>query len=86
MHADTMQELMQRFRGIASTYARYLHGICMAAWCICMVFAWGCMHMQVPCKSEKPPLTAAKNIAALRATSNPGASAQDRVQTAEREV
>ena len=33
MHADTMHELMQRFRRNASTYARYLHDICM-------VFAW----------------------------------------------
>ena len=33
--------------------ASCLHASCLHR--ICIVFAWGCMHMQVRCKSDKPP-------------------------------
>ena len=54
------KKLMQRFQRYASTYARYLHGICMMQIHKNPVFALylhgSCMHMQVPCKYERPPL------------------------------
>ena len=56
-YASTMQKAHAAISAICKyickVLAWYLHGIYM-------VFAWylhgSCMHMQVPCKSEKPPL------------------------------
>ena len=47
---------------ICTVLAWYLHGTCM-------VFAWylhgSCMHMQVPCKSDEPPLSTSRFYTSL---------------------